>query len=92
MNRRKFFAFLPVAPIAFVVDGAKASQNEGPWDGQQTLRLSGQKEPKPFELNGNTLLGGGIMDPDKHVSMAVGRDGKLWLKSNNDTWKRIVTE
>jgi len=31
-------------------------------------------------------------DPDKQVSMAVGDDGNLWVKSKDGQWKRVVTE
>jgi hypothetical protein len=27
-----------------------------------------------------------------NVAMAVGKDGKLWTKSHNKEWKRVVTE
>lgn len=92
MNRRKFFAFLPIAPAALMIEGARASSSEGPWDGQPTLSLSGQKKPEPFEHKNQIVLGHGIADPNKRVDMAVGRDGNLWLRSKDQEWKRIVTE
>jgi hypothetical protein len=33
-----------------------------------------------------------VPDDTTHVTMAVGRDGNLWLKSADGDWKRVVTE
>jgi hypothetical protein len=32
------------------------------------------------------------VDADRALSMAVGKDGNLWLKSKGGEWKRVVTE
>jgi hypothetical protein len=49
-------------------------------------------------LNKNITLGKGLeikadesFDEETKVSMAVGKDGHLWLKIG-DSWKRVVTE
>jgi hypothetical protein len=93
MNRRNFFAFLPVAPVALMADGAKASTNEGaPISTAVQIVLSGNKKPDPNRCP--TTLGFNMAqaDPSKNLSMAVGDDGHLWLKTKNGEWKRVVTE
>lgn len=91
MNRRNFFAFLPVAPAALMIDGAKAvGLQEQPRDGEQTIILQGTKvnTTKSTSIFGNMP----ISDPNKRVAMAVGQDGNLWLKTIDGEWKKVVTE
>jgi hypothetical protein len=93
MNRRSFFAFLPVAPVALITDGAKASTAEGaPIPTAVQIVLSGNKKPDPNRCP--TTLGFNMPEADhnKNLSMAVGDDGNLWLKTKNGEWKRVVTE
>jgi hypothetical protein len=90
-NRRKLFAFLPIAPAALMIDGAKAiGLQEQPRDGEQTISLRATKinTTKSTSIFGNMP----ISDPNKLVSMAVGQDGNLWLKTIDGEWKRVVTE
>ena len=96
MNRRDFFAFLPVAPIVAmnsVEAEAKPNISAGaPRPGEFNITIQGSQRPKPIASNS---IGGFYMnenDPNRGVSMAVGEDGKLWLKSINGEWKRVVTE
>ncbi len=98
MNRRKFFTFLPAAPVALVSwpAEAKASMDNtagAPRSGETIIVFQGTKPPKPI----NTPYSISIMpladpDPNKRVSMAVGQDGNLWLKTATGEWKRVVTE
>lgn len=89
MNRRSFFKFLPVAPVVLVAEGARAATaDQTPNEAGPSLQLSAYKpfQPKPgWFMQPQT-------DPTKLVSMAVGNDGRLWLKSKDDVWKRVVTE
>ena len=92
MNRRKFFAFLPVAPVAFVTEGAKAdNKDQRPHDSELTLSISGHKPPKPAK-SANACISISRSEPTNQVSMAVGQDGKLWLRTNSGEWKKVVTE
>ena len=94
MNRRKFFAFLPVAPVAFMAEGAKAdNKDQQPHDSELTLSISGHKPPKPVKMS-NSMTGMILpyRESTNQVSMAVGQDGKLWLKTNCGEWKKVVTE
>jgi hypothetical protein len=89
MNRRSFFKFLPVAPVVLVAEGARASNtDQAPNDSIIPLQITGHKrhDPKPGWFTHPEI------DPTRQVSMAVGQDGRLWLKSKNDVWKRVVTE
>ena len=91
MNRRNFFAFLPVAPAALMIDGAKANNiEEQPRKGEHHITLMSSKVNK---TNSTSIFANmPINDPSKQVSMAVGQDGNLWLKTSNGEWKRVVTE
>jgi len=98
MNRRGLFAALALAPVMAVEAFAKPKPEGEPHSSQNSLVLSGtKKQTKPAVSSANgmflTLDGGwGANDPDKQVSMAVGQDGNLWLKSKGGDWKRVVTE
>lgn len=97
MNRRGLFAAFALAPVMAVEAFAKEKPEGEPHDQQTSLTLSATKKEKRKIANGNsgnflTLDGWGATDPDKMVSMAVGEDGNLWLKSKGGEWKRVVTE
>jgi hypothetical protein len=93
MNRRSFFTFLPVAPVALVAEGARASTNEGaPIPTAVQIILSGNKKPNPNRYPTSLGFNMSDADPDKNLSMAVGDDGNLWLKTKNGEWKKVVTE
>lgn len=98
MDRRSFFGFLPIAPVivgAAVISESQA--NEKPADNNaNTLRLMGMKKNNQPYNNPNAIMYLGnpscVVDDTTHVTMAVGRDGNLWLKSAEGDWKRVVTE
>jgi len=93
MNRRSFFKFLPIAPFVLAAEGARACIADGaPIPTATQIVLSGNKKPDPVKTNtlGFSMPNGN--DPNKQVSIAVGDDGYLWLKSKNGEWKRVVTE
>jgi hypothetical protein len=95
MNRRSFFKFLPIAPVALVAEGARAaSLIDAPHEGEYSIAITGSLKNKC-----QTTLGIGsisynypITDPNKMVSMSVGQDGNLWLKSKNGEWKKVMTD
>jgi hypothetical protein len=91
MNRRSFFKFLPIAPVALVADGARAASSiDAPAKGQAHITLQGSKPSN----RSPTSLGFGINEPDltRQVSMGVGEDGNLWLKTAKGEWKRVMTD
>ena len=89
MNRRSFFKFLPVAPVVLVAEGARAATaDQAPIEQAPSLQLTAHK---PFKPRPGWLMQPAV-DWSKQVSMAVGNDGRLWLKSKDDVWKRVVTE
>ena len=98
MNRRSFFKFLPIAPVALVAEGARANISEGaPIPEACQIVLQGNKKAKPAhyhsEVAGSiSFIMPATSDPTKNLSMAVGDDGYLWLKRVNSEWKRAVTE
>ena len=101
MNRRKFFAFLPIAPLALVAEGARAVTADGaPLENavNLTLTLMGAETKNKNELmylsNGPAqyTFTGFKSDPAKAVSMAVGDDGNLWLKRRDGDWRRVAVE
>jgi hypothetical protein len=132
MNRRKFFAFLPFAPVGAVM--ATAAMAKAPCESlapdKALMTLNAHKPPPPppspapkyptwgvvdnyistskissgittltNEAHFNNISFGKGMnikadehfDEETKVSMAVGKDGHLWLKIG-DNWKRVVTE
>ena len=102
MNRRSFFAFLPLAPFV-LVSTAKAETKPDISEGKPipeatriTIQGTKKREVKTYGSSGSSLtIGGwsmGEADQSKNLHMAVGDDGHLWLKANNGDWKRVVTE
>ena len=98
MNRRDLFGFLPIAPVLIAAAVVSESQaDDKPADANaNTLRLMGMKKNKEpyFDNKAIMYLGVNNFVPDDttHVTMAVGRDGNLWLRSADGDWKRVVTE
>jgi len=98
MNRRSFFAFLPVAPLALMAEGARAATaSQAPPAEAVNLTLMGAAKEKSrndlmYLSNGPAPLNFPQSDPAKQVAMAVGEDGELWLKGKDKQWKRVVTE
>ena len=98
MDRRKFFSFLPLgAVVAGAAIVSESNKEEKPADNNaNTLRLMGMKKNKEpyFDNRAIMYLGNNNFVPDDttHVTMAVGRDGNLWLRSADGDWKRVVTE
>ena len=100
MNRRGLFAAFALAPIMAVDAFAKEKPTGEPDSSQVSLVLHGNKT-KPAsskvwaEPKSNSFLVSGSWvetDPNKRVSMSVGEDGNLWLKTAHGQWKRVVTE
>jgi len=97
MNRRGLFAAFALSPFIAVNAIAKPKPEGEPHDQQTSLTLSATKKEKRKIANGNSgnflmMDGWATNDPNKQVSMAVGEDGNLWLKSKGGEWKRVVTE
>jgi len=101
MNRRKFFAFLPIAPLALVAEGARAVTADGaPIQETTKIVFSAAKKKEtsksPFLAyrEHNTVMFSSMStnDDSKQVSMAVGDDGNLWLKRADGEWRKVVTE
>jgi hypothetical protein len=91
MNRRKFFAFLPIAPVALISDGAKAdTAKEQPREGEFALSIIGSNQRKVESSSMSVNMP--ITDPNLQISMSVGRDGNLWLKSHGKKWTKVLTQ
>jgi len=100
MNRRGLFAAFALAPIMAVEAFAKEKPEGEPHSLQNSITLSGLQlckryyEKSSSSSNGKFLTTGSWIEnnPNKQVTMAVGEDGNLWLKSKGGEWKRVVTE
>lgn len=95
MNRRSFFKFLPVAPVVLVAEGARAvtvDQTPNDVSVKMTLHASKRVDGSCMNLHTGMRSTYPVMDPNRSVTMAVGEDGRLWIKSKDDVWKRVVTE
>lgn len=79
MNKRDFFKFLAVSPIAIPVT-AIAMAREGDEPERNLLTLQMQKALWRPETS------------DPQLDMSIGRDGELWVRSRGGEWKRVVTE
>lgn len=92
MDRRKLFAFLPLAPAIIGASIIKNSnEDEKPEDDMNgTIRIGFVK--KREIKSSNMIFSAPELDHTRHVSMSVGKDGNLWLKTANGDWKRVVTE
>lgn len=93
MNRRKFFALLPAAPVAIATWPADAAPKVGaPPDNTNTLVLHGNKPKVLKSYNSAGFISYDQPDPNRQVTMGVGDDGSLWIRNSSDEWKRVVTE
>lgn len=97
MNRRDFFKFLPVAPIALPMTAvAMAREGDEPSEGDVNISIHGSRPPRKIETHYPHIGGMNFNlrenDPDRIVTMSVGKDGQFWIKTSKDGWKRVVTE
>lgn len=101
MERRRFLNLLSMGVVGGAVPSAALAANtpkkSDPKDApicKETLSLtSGTKPKKQVDKYDNFVISSNDKyDEHKSVHMAVGRDGQLWLKTENGEWKRIVTE
>lgn len=97
MNSRSLFGAIALSPLMAVTAFAKEdNKQDAPDSGSCALTLQKQtkRDGTIMNLHSSTISLGSIpqYDPSKQVSMAVGNDGNLWLKTANGEWKRVVTE
>ena len=102
MNRRSLFGMIALAPLMAVEAVAKEKPTGEPIPEATQIIITGTKKKTikppsqvwcndvpPYTLSSFSMP---ETDPTKQVSMAVGEDGNLWLKSKDGEWKRVVTE
>ena len=94
MNRRGLFAAFALSPVMAVEAFAKEQPSGQPDSNQIKIIIQGTKKPEKQGQSGSVLTLGGWSNPDpsKQVSMSVGEDGHLWIKTSDGPWKRVVTE
>ena len=88
------FTVAPGVATAVTLHSTSNCEADGPIC-SETLEINCGTKLKPAELPRSEYTFGPIGDQYeeyKRVSMAVGRDGNLWLKAEGGDWKRIVTE
>jgi hypothetical protein len=90
MNRRSFFKFLPVAPVVLITEGARAATADQAPPNNPISHLQLNLYHKPVHQPG--WFTNPVPDMNRAVSMSVGEDGKLWVRSKNEEWRRVVTE
>ena len=100
MERRKFLSLMSLGTVGVaapsIANATKMPIKSDPSkDGPiciETLQIqSGVKKNIKKPDNGITFLTDEYKEYKK-VAMAVGKDGNLWLKTEDGQWKRIVTE
>lgn len=102
MNRRSLFGAIALSPFiaAQVVAKEYSSAEDAPPEKGCNLTLMGTKNRKDSSL---MYLSEGApsqfisvdmpqSDPDRAVTLSVGNDGRLWIKSVGGKWQRVVTE
>jgi hypothetical protein len=90
MNRRGLFAAFALSPFIAVNAIAKPKPEGEPHAQESVMMLLPSKETsRPPH---SKFIQMAEVDADRALSMAVGKDGNLWLKSKGGEWKRVVTE
>lgn len=95
MNRRGMLRLLTFgavgAPAMAVASTKPASdfEKDGPIATQTLCIQNGTKLKPKGEINHFMF---DEYEEHKKVSMAVGRDGNLWIQNDCGQWKRVVTE
>ena len=99
MNRRGLFGVFALSPFVAINAIAKERPTGEPDTEQPRLVLSGTEKSDPSEPSERMrITSDGFFvqnykhDPHKQVSMSVGEDGNLWIKTAYGQWKRVVTE
>lgn len=95
MNRRGLFGVFALSPFIAINAIAKERPTGEPNPEQTRLVIQGTKKPDPSAKQGDWYFSGrgwAERDPSKQVSMSVGEDGHLWIKTSDGQWKRVVTE
>jgi hypothetical protein len=94
MNRRGLFGAFALSPFIAINAIAKERPTGEPDSEQTRLVIHGIKKPDPsVERSGSIFVSHNeYYDPNKQVSMSVGEDGHLWIKTSDGQWKRVVTE
>lgn len=90
MNRRGFLSVLTMGAVAAPAAAMGVKASSDPSDapiGDMTLSInSGVKKSDSYVFLQDQY------EEYKKVDMAVGKDGNLWIKTENGQWKRLVTE
>ena len=93
MNRRGLFGVFALSPFIAINAIAKERPTGEPDTEQFRLVLSGTEKLDPSaEQTESIFVQNYKYDPHKQVSMSVGEDGHLWIKTAYGQWKRVVTE
>jgi hypothetical protein len=91
MNRRGFLSVITMGAVAVpaAAMGVKASSNpsDAPISGTTLSIKNGVKKS-----NNSSVFFEDQYEEYKTVNMSVGKDGNLWIKTEDGQWKRIVTE
>lgn len=88
------FAVVPGVATAVTLHSTSNCEVDGPIC-EESLQLNSGTKLKPAEPSRSEYTfvpPGNQYEEYKRVSMAVGRDGNLWMKTEDGNWKRIVTE
>lgn len=98
MNRRGFMSVMTLGAVsapamAMGVTPSSDSDKDGPICAETLQLRNGTKVQKVrISQPGDISFFGDDYEEHKQVAMAVGRDGNLWIRSEDNIWKRVVTE
>ena len=97
MNRRGFLSVITMGAVATPAAAMGIKESSDPSDGpicteNLTLRSGTKKKNVKESAVDCVSFIGDNYEEYKQVSMAVGKDGNLWIKTEEGQWKRVVTE
>lgn len=97
MDRRAFFSFLPLAPViagaALAEEANKDYKPSGPVPTLSLQQANWRTDGKErMRVGSNGLTFQPTWSEMERVDLSVGKDGKLWIRSVGEDWKRVVTE
>ena len=93
MNRRGLFGAFALSPFIAINAIAKERPTGEPDSEQTRLVINGTMKSDSSAERGRSIFAQHHKyDPSKQVTMSIGEDGHLWIKTAYGQWKRVVTE
>jgi hypothetical protein len=96
MDRRRFFSFLPLAPAAAALAVVRGASAQGAPEADVCSLSLHQQPPRARTIPSRSMsfIDTAVtpLEDVRKVDLAIGRDGRLWLRCSDGQWSRVVTE